>query len=361
MRVPKSGRGLAMTLGAGVVLTIGIAPLLAQGADHLDAPNLGFLSAGAVKRRPGYQRCLRVPGERSVEDRPRHDDQPRRQCPEHRPVRPFRIERPLHAQRGSKRRRAPRSRVCHDVLGSRRGGRSDLLHRAVQRRQRPDAQAGRHMGTGIDGGGGVGSLKGSGQVFAGERSDPFFFDLIAFRNTVGIDNGSRTFCQAPSDFFIGLNTLAIVIEVPDDQLGGSQIGVWATTSELIGGSWVQQDQMARPAINTVFNHTGADKNAFNVTDPADQPTTAPFRANVIKTLIGPNLVVRPVCNLPDRALGPRRISVLRGRGRRHRRPPAARRADLRHDAAGCLPEWAGAGRRCHRCRARDRHKGCHPE
>jgi uncharacterized protein DUF4331 len=31
----------------------------------------------------------------------------------------------------------------------------------------------------------------------------------------------------------------------------------------------QVDQMGRPAINTVFNH-GADKNTFNVTQPADQ-------------------------------------------------------------------------------------------
>jgi Domain of unknown function (DUF4331) len=35
----------------------------------------------------------------------------------------------------------------------------------------------------------------------------------------------------------------------------------------------QADQMGRPAINTVFNH-GADKNTFNITQPADQRSTA---------------------------------------------------------------------------------------
>jgi hypothetical protein len=87
--------------------------------------------------------------------------------------------------------------------------------------------------------------------------------------------------------------LGIVLEVPTEQLGGTSIGVWATTSQLVGGSWVQQDQIGRPAINTVFNHTGADKNAFNVTDPADQRTSGPFRQNVITTLIGPNTVFGP--------------------------------------------------------------------
>src|SRR5207244_1472534 len=43
------------------------------------------------------------------------------------------------------------------------------------------------------------------------------------------------------------------------------------------------DQMGRPAINTVFNAAGADKEAFNHTAPADQPTAmgGKFRNNMI--------------------------------------------------------------------------------
>ncbi len=126
----------------------------------------------------------------------------------------------------------------------------------------------------------VGSLKGSGKVFAGKRSDPFFFDLAAFRDDVlGTDLG-RSFCDQPGhtgvDFFDLFNTNGIVIEVPDDQLG-HHIGVWATT---IGPSG-QIDRMGRPAINTVFNK-GADKNAFNHGQPKDD--YADFSGNVIHVL-----------------------------------------------------------------------------
>jgi len=53
-----------------------------------------------------------------------------------------------------------------------------------------------------------------------------------------------------------------VIEVPDDALGATNIGVWGSTWYRSGGSWNKGDQMGRPAINTVFN-SGEDKNAFN--------------------------------------------------------------------------------------------------
>jgi hypothetical protein len=126
-------------------------------------------------------------------------------------------------------------------------------------------------------------------AFAGERSDPFFFDLIGFRGTLGLDPATlqRLCSVAPdpdadgtgTDFFAPLNTLAIVLEVPDAALG-SNIGVWADTRQLIGGSWTIVDQMARPAINTVFN-SGADKETFNVTPPSQQDDAGkPYRANV---------------------------------------------------------------------------------
>ena len=55
---------------------------------------------------------------------------------------------------------------------------------------------------------------------------------------------------------------------------------------LFYSSWSQRDQMGRPAINTVFNHTAQDKEDFNVTAPADQRTAfgGKFRTNVIDTL-----------------------------------------------------------------------------
>ena len=107
-------------------------------------------------------------------------------------------------------------------------------------------------------------------AFAGVRSDPFFFDLLGFLGSVK-GQGTRTLNDGnQSDFFVGLNTLAIVVELPNAAIGGTgtNVGVWATTS--LNG--MQADQMGRPAINTVFNGTAADKEAFNVTAPAAQPT-----------------------------------------------------------------------------------------
>jgi hypothetical protein len=106
------------------------------------------------------------------------------------------------------------------------------------------------------------------KVFAGLRSDPFFFDLDAFLNDVLGAGGDRHFCDqdggtAGIDFFEALNVNAVVLEVPDGLLG-QNIGVWATT---IGGDG-QIDRMGRPAINTVIN-SGADKNAFNAGRPRD--------------------------------------------------------------------------------------------
>lgn len=46
-----------------------------------------------------------------------------------------------------------------------------------------------------------------------------------------------------------------------------------TTEELgrsLAGTYVQEDQMARPAINTVFATGAMEKNAFNVTIPSEQ-------------------------------------------------------------------------------------------
>lgn len=120
-------------------------------------------------------------------------------------------------------------------------------------------------------------INGDGRVFAGLRSDPFFFDLVAFENDVLGVPTNRHLCDAnTNDFFAPLNVNSIVIEVPDDALG-TKIGYWATTTGPEG----RIDRMGRPAINTVFNK-GADKNAFNATDPVDD--RARFSGNVSAVL-----------------------------------------------------------------------------
>jgi uncharacterized protein DUF4331 len=105
------------------------------------------------------------------------------------------------------------------------------------------------------------------QFFAGLRSDPFFFDLVGFLNG---------FHFTGSDFFIDKNVFGIALDIPSQFLGQQpNVGIWTRT--LVPMTFqpdhlTQVDQMGRPAINTVFNH-GNDKNTFNMTPPAAQPTT----------------------------------------------------------------------------------------
>jgi hypothetical protein len=157
-------------------------------------------------------------------------------------------------------------------------------------------------GSGSTAGNGTTALKGDGKIFAGVRSDPFFFDLTGFVGSlfqIGTDalsNHPTCTLNNPTDTFSGFDTNAIVIEVPDDQLGGA-IGVWGqTTYTLDGGiTWLAGDQMGRPAINTVFNTklvepapgaASLSKNQFNATPPSQQRTAfgGKFRTNVVNTL-----------------------------------------------------------------------------
>ncbi len=126
-------------------------------------------------------------------------------------------------------------------------------------------------------------------AWAGVRSDPFFFDLTGFIGTVsellGSKIGNDDLGNDPTDFFANLNTNAIVIAVPNSMLPDT-IGVWATTSWWDGDSWNKADQMGRPAINTVFNLSAADKELFNRTAPSMQATVSggKFPTNVKNVL-----------------------------------------------------------------------------
>ncbi|MBI4570663.1 MAG: DUF4331 family protein [Chloroflexi bacterium] len=130
------------------------------------------------------------------------------------------------------------------------------------------------------------------KVFAGPRDDPFFFDLVGFKNFVAElpvpALGLRPAGETPVDQFAGTNISAIVIELPITAVTGADssdtgtIKAWATTSR--GAS--QVDRMAIPAINTALIPSD-QKDAFNQADPADD--AADFRATgqaTIETLRG---------------------------------------------------------------------------
>lgn len=104
-------------------------------------------------------------------------------------------------------------------------------------------------------------LPGGGFVRANLIDDPFFFDLIAFRAGLGSLCGPT---RTGVNFFRGLNTMAIALELPRSLFGTNNLGVWSRTS--LNGQ--QVDRMGRPAINTVFM-PAALKDAFNQANAKD--------------------------------------------------------------------------------------------
>ena len=280
---PRARRGFG-ALGAlaatALILTLGVAPALTGAADHLDAPALGSISVNP----DDSLNISKVRGPLDIND--------------------------VYAFRGSNADRTVLVMTVNpavNVLGPTtfEPGAEYTLNvdtgtdavadtRLTTTFGNPDArgvqsyvvkQDGRAIASGF-----TNAAKGKEQsrngamTFAGVRSDPFFFDLLGFIGSVK-GQGTRTLNDGrQADFFAGLNTLAIVIELPNGSIGGSgtTVGVWATT--MSGG--VQVDQMGRPAINTVFNSSAADKGAFNLTAPSAQPTamSGKFRTNVINVL-----------------------------------------------------------------------------
>ena len=97
------------------------------------------------------------------------------------------------------------------------------------------------------------------RLFAGLRSDPFFAD---------VEGALHGFVWTGHDDFAGNNVDSIVLEVPDDMLGGPVIGVWASISRRSNGVLEQMDRGGNPTINPFINPDG-EKNLFNSRQPAD--------------------------------------------------------------------------------------------
>jgi hypothetical protein len=74
----------------------------------------------------------------------------------------------------------------------------------------------------------VGTSSSGVKLFAGPRDDPFFFDLVRFKEIIG---GTQTSFRMPGvDTFAGTNVMSIVVEVPKSMLGSATtINVWGET------------------------------------------------------------------------------------------------------------------------------------
>jgi len=145
------------------------------------------------------------------------------------------------------------------------------------------------------------------RLFAGWRSDPFFFD------PVGALNGF----QFGKDFFTDKDVCSIVLEVPNSVLGPGQVGVWARTLTNVDGRWVQADRGARPA-QTPFLPARPGRH----TSPLNRPTTlisSPLLRTRWSTPGGMHTRMRsvwlePCCRIscPSTTRSPRRTPAMAG-------------------------------------------------
>jgi hypothetical protein len=97
------------------------------------------------------------------------------------------------------------------------------------------------------------------RLCAGLRSDPFFAD---------VEGALHGFVWTGHDDFADNNVDSIVLEIPDEMLGGPVIGVWASISRRSNGVLEQMDRGGNPTINPFINPDG-EKNLFNSRQPAD--------------------------------------------------------------------------------------------
>ncbi len=73
------------------------------------------------------------------------------------------------------------------------------------------------------------------KVFAGPRDDPFFFDLVRFRQVIA--GQASSFNNPGNDTFAGTNVMGLVVEVPKSQLNtNGTINVWAETKTATGST-----------------------------------------------------------------------------------------------------------------------------
>jgi hypothetical protein len=95
-------------------------------------------------------------------------------------------------------------------------------------------------------------------IFAGWRSDPFFFDTQGALNNLQFTG---------DDFFAEKDVCSIVLEVPNSALGSNRIGLWHRTVDSASGKWVQADRGALPSQSIFL--TGDHKGDYLAGEPKD--------------------------------------------------------------------------------------------
>jgi Domain of unknown function (DUF4331) len=110
------------------------------------------------------------------------------------------------------------------------------------------------------------------RLFAGWRSDPFFFDLAGAQNNMQFTG---------KDFFADKDVCSIALELPvSDICSGVSLNLWHRSLLLVNGGWVQADRGARPT-QTPFM-TDAEKEAYLDGEPAQDERFVGMFAHVLE-------------------------------------------------------------------------------
>ena len=98
------------------------------------------------------------------------------------------------------------------------------------------------------------------RFFAGWRSDPFFFDAGGALND---------FQFTGDDFFADADVCSIVLELPNSELGGGEVGLWhRALLPAEDGEWAQVERGARTQV-VPFLVPNEEKDAYVGSEPAD--------------------------------------------------------------------------------------------
>ena len=211
--ISKARKAIATVGSIALVLTLGSTPLLVSGADHLDAPSLGHVSVDAM----GNVSVAKVNGRLDIADLYVFKSATAGKTVLAMTVNPaINLLGPkTFAQNGvytfnidlSGDARVDRSITV--TFGEPEEGTQHYVVRAT----------GTTVASGFTADKGKSWSRDGWRAFAGPRSDPFFFDLLGFLGSVK-GQGIRRFNDGKqSDFFVGLNTLGIVLEVPNSYPG----------------------------------------------------------------------------------------------------------------------------------------------
>ena len=109
------------------------------------------------------------------------------------------------------------------------------------------------------------------RLFAGWRSDSFFFDTMGALNNMQFTG---------HDFFAEADVCSVVLELSNSALGTGKIGLWHRTVDGAGGKWVQADRGALPSQSVFL--TGERKSDYLAGQPADDARFVPIFAHSLE-------------------------------------------------------------------------------